>query len=103
MLVSPIARLESERTSTAKLRLPANLVQLLIGLQGKAEVVSPCVRQRFVGAGDLADDVEIISLCFIVDDAVARECANDVIVDAGRLLARYAGEFHHGVDRALLV
>jgi hypothetical protein len=45
-------------------RLPAR--QLAIGLQGEAEVVRAADRHRILDGGNLADDVEIVFLSFLI-------------------------------------
>src|SRR4029434_1941812 len=89
VVLNLVGRIRSSTLSTVKyLWLPADLVQLLIGLQHKAEVVGASVRHGFISVGNLADDVEVVSLGFVVDHAVARERADDVVVNTGGLLAR---------------
>ena len=51
-------------------RLPADLIELLIGVQGEAEIIAFRIGQRFIGVDHLPDDVEIVSLGFLVDGAV---------------------------------
>src|SRR6266542_4135303 len=104
MLVAPIARVGGlTALPCANLRLPPRLIQLLISIQGETEIVGFIVRNGFVGVDDLADYNEIVSLCFIVDDAAASKSADDVIIDTSGLLARDAGEFQHSGNRAFLI
>jgi hypothetical protein len=56
----------------------------------EAKIVTPGVGQGFARVGDLADNVEIVSLGFVVDKATAGESSDDVVIDTGRLLARDA-------------
>ena len=65
---------------------PARL-QLLIGFQCEAKVVGLCSRDGFIGVDDLANDVEIVSLYFLIDKPVSRKRPDEVIVNASGLLA----------------
>ena len=89
--------------SLPPLRFPSSLVQLLVRFQGESKVVRLGVRDGLIGVDNLADNVEIVPLGFVVDDAVAREGPDDVVIDTGGLLAGDAGEFEHRRDGAFFI
>src|ERR1043166_5005321 len=67
-----------------KLRFPACLIQLSVGPLCKAEIVSLLNRHLFVYLQNLANDIEIVSLRFFIDDPVAGETSDHTVVGSHR-------------------
>src|SRR5439155_2286829 len=87
----------------APLRLPAHLIQLLVGSQSETEIVGARVGNVGGDTGDLADDDEIVFLGLVIDCPIEREGVDEIVVEARGLRPIDSGKFSGGSDRPVAV